>query len=78
MDEDEYIQILQDLYDSEINAKIEWFWDAKIDVALGDNLNGWRDEETVTTFREAAEWLRDAAIEHFPTSTFAQKYTYPA
>jgi hypothetical protein len=29
-------EILQALYDSEINAAISWLWDGGIDVRLGD------------------------------------------
>jgi hypothetical protein len=43
-------------------------------VQLGDELNGWNESATVPTFAEAIEWLRDAAIGHFPDSGFARKY----
>jgi hypothetical protein len=54
-------EILQALYDSEINASISWLWDGGIDVKLGDELNGYHAEGQVSTFAEATAWLRDQA-----------------
>jgi hypothetical protein len=34
-------ELLTDLYDSEVNVSLSWFWDAGIDLALGDDLNGY-------------------------------------
>jgi hypothetical protein len=67
-------EILADLYDSEINVSISWFWDAGIDVALGDAVNGFDADDQVATFAEAAEWLRAKAVEHYPGSKFAEKH----
>jgi hypothetical protein len=66
--------ILDDLYESEINASISWFWDNRIDVKLGDPLNGYAAEDKVSTLAEAAAWLRDQACQHYPDSEFARKY----
>jgi hypothetical protein len=52
-------ELLQALYDSEINASISWLWDGGIEVALGDELNGYEAEGQVSTVAEAAVWLRD-------------------
>lgn len=71
--------MLQDLYDSEINAKISWMWDGGIDVQLG-GLPGYNDDakyddrENVRTIAEAENWLKEKAIEYYPNSTFAKKY----
>ena len=35
-------QIIQDLYASEINARIEWFYDGGFSVSIGDMLSGWK------------------------------------
>jgi hypothetical protein len=67
-------EVLQDLYDSEINAVISWLWDGGIDVGLGDELNGYDVEGQVSTFAEATAWLRDQACRHYPDSEFARKY----
>jgi hypothetical protein len=67
-------EILQDLYDNEINAAISWLWDGGIDVGLGDEMNGYVADGQVRTVREAAAWLRDEACKHYPDSGFARKY----
>jgi hypothetical protein len=67
-------EILNALYESEINASISWLWDGGIDVALGDELNGYDAEGQVSTFAEATAWLRDQACKHYPDSGFARKY----
>jgi hypothetical protein len=67
-------EILSALYESEINASISWLWDGGIDVALGDELNGYDAEGQVSTIAEAAAWLRDQACRHYPDSTFARKH----
>jgi predicted RNA-binding Zn ribbon-like protein len=66
--------ILNDLYASKINASISWVWDGGIDVKLGDPLNGYKAEDKVSTFAEAAAWLRDQACTRYPDSEFARKY----
>jgi hypothetical protein len=67
-------EILADLYDSEINASVSWFWDAGIDVALGDGMNGYEAHDQIATFADAAEWLRAKTVEHYPDSIFGRKY----
>jgi len=49
---------VQAFYDSEKNARIEWFWDAGFYVTLGDDVNGWKtDRENFETFAEVADYL---------------------
>ena len=67
-------QLLQDLYESEINARLEWFYDGGFSVSLGDVLHGWSASENVRTFASAVEWLRAEAIKRYPESIFARKY----
>jgi len=67
-------QILRDLYASEINASLSWFWDGGFDVALGDEMNGYGAQDTVSTLDEAAEWLRSNAVQLYPDSEFAKKH----
>jgi len=66
--------ILSDLRASEINASISWSCDGRIDVKLGDPLNGYDAEGKMETFAEAAEWLRAKALMHYPRSEFSHKY----
>jgi hypothetical protein len=58
--------VLQDLYDSEINVAISWLWDGGIDIGLGDELNGYVADGQVRTVAEAAAWLRDHACPALP------------
>ncbi|WP_315731636.1 MULTISPECIES: hypothetical protein [unclassified Bradyrhizobium] len=60
------IDIPQHLYDREINFSISCFWDGGFMVKLGDDLNGFLAEETVSTFDEALAWLELTADEHYP------------
>jgi hypothetical protein len=62
-------EVLQDLYDSGINASLSWTWDEGIDVVLDDEWTT-RKENIV----EAARWLIQAACEEFPESKFAKKW----
>lgn len=66
------MSIFQKLYDSEINFSISTFWDGGFTVKLGDDLNGWAEEETVDTFAEAEEWLKANALAVYPSSEFAK------
>ena len=40
---------------------------------LGDEMNGWEAEETLSSFAEAEDWLAKKACEIYPESTFAKK-----
>jgi hypothetical protein len=67
-------EILISLYASAINASISWVWDGDIDVKLGDPLNGYKAEGKVGTVTEVADWLRDQAVRHYPSSEFARQF----
>lgn len=68
-------KVLQALYDSEINVKIEWLWDGGFDVEIlgsGDGVNGMG-----ITFPRAdliAEFLIASAKTMFPESKFAEEW----
>ncbi|MGX9575417.1 hypothetical protein [Mesorhizobium sp. f-mel] len=62
------MSVMQDLYHSEINVSVSWFWDGGIEVKLGDPLNGFVAEDRVQCWGQVEPWLRDKAIEHFPDS----------
>jgi hypothetical protein len=68
------VQIMEDLYDSEINAKILWISGRGCQVALGDANNGFKGSARVNTWVGAAEWLRDKACDMYPRSSFAGIY----
>lgn len=67
------LDILQALYDSEINCEIRWLWDGGIDWKLfgagTEIIDG--NEPTMT---EAVYELARAAINHFPDSDFAKRF----
>jgi disulfide oxidoreductase YuzD len=51
--------------------------DQSSQVAIGDELNEIMAEAKVGSAQEAAEWLRAAAVQHYPASTFARLYPDP-
>jgi hypothetical protein len=67
------LDILQALYDSEINCKLEWLWDGGIDWTLYG-----AGEEVFTgnarTVKDAVRELAQAVLAHYPDSDFAKKY----
>lgn len=69
-------ELLQEIYESEINFYIETFWDGGMDVRLGDSLNGFKEIETFDTFNEAVEFLVDSVIKHFPHSDFVKNNVF--
>ena len=71
---DGHAELIQDLYASEMNARIEWFFDGGFSVSLGDMLTGWKPTENFRSFAEAVDWLRAEAIKRYPESAFARKY----
>ena len=68
------MEILQKLYDSEINFEIFTFWDAGFDWKLGDEMNGFKDGGCCDTLETAVIALAIAAVKHFPDSTFAKEW----
>ena len=45
-------------------------WDAGIVVKLGDEMNGYKAEENVTSLSEVVPWLQEAIRKHYPTSRY--------
>lgn len=64
--------ILQDLYDSEINAAVETFWDLGFKVRIGDRMNGYLAESTLQDWASVEAWLRATALALYPESQFAR------
>jgi hypothetical protein len=65
------MSIMQQLYDSEINATVSSFYDDGFYVKLGDEMNGVRAEGRCQTWADVEEWLTAMARIHYPTSDFA-------
>ena len=63
---------LQKIYDSEINVRISWFWDAGFTVQLGDTMNGFLAEETVASAAEILPWLQAAIAHFYPDSDYTR------
>ena len=68
------MEILQDLYDSEINFRLSCFWDGGFDVEIGDPINGFRAQGSGDTIAEAVEWLKRKVFDLYPNSDFSRKY----
>jgi hypothetical protein len=67
------LDIMQQLYESEINCSISSFWDGGFTWGLGDDHNGWQAGGEADTFADAAAKLAEAARRHYPDSDFAKK-----
>jgi hypothetical protein len=65
-------EIPQALHDSEINFKIESFYDGVWTATLGDHMNGWGSYSRRPNYVDALLDLKDMAIEAFPESAFAR------
>lgn len=66
------MDLLQAMYDSEINFEISTFWDGGFEWKLGDGMNGFVAEGNGRTMQGAADALAAAAIEKYPNSAFAK------
>jgi hypothetical protein len=70
-------EVLDKLYQSEINFHVSCFWDNSIEVKLGDEMNGFSAEGNVAASEEAAAWLDEQARLHFPKSRYARGFDPP-
>lgn len=70
------MDILQQLYNSEINAGLWWSWDGGIEVRLGNGIyndeKNWEASDNVRTIDEAIKWLEARAFEFYPDSQFTK------
>ena len=71
-DEDLILE-LEKVYDSEINYSIEVFWDGGFFVRIGDDMNGYVDEEIFKSLREGIKWLLKRVKELYPNSKYAKE-----
>ncbi len=60
------VKLLQYLYNKEINAKLESFWDGGVHWYLGDEMNKFIADGYGETWEEAIDELFAAALEHYP------------
>lgn len=68
-------EILQALYDSEINCRVECFWDGGWIGTLGDELNGFRFAKVRgRTLADCVMELGQQACAIYPESAFAKHY----
>jgi hypothetical protein len=80
--------ILQQLHDSEINARVQTFYDAGMRVGIGDETNGIKAETTINRTPAArlkwpegftaASWLHGTALRLFPDSPYAKEHNTEA
>lgn len=68
--------LLNKLYNSEINVSISSFYDGGFTCKIGDEMNGFKAETTSTDLDEIETWLKDKAIELYPNSKFATNFIH--
>lgn len=67
------MEILQKLYDSEINFRLSCFFDAGFEASLGDEINGFKaSDENFETLEEAIDHLVNMAKKFYPESEFSR------
>lgn len=72
-------EVIERLYDSDINARIEWFWDAGYNISLRDDRNGFvglNDAPKVDDYdiAETISALAWQARQIYPDSEFSKWY----
>ncbi len=65
--------VMQELYESGIDVSIACMARAGFLVELGMD-GAMIDANHVHSYAEASKWLKQAAIRHYPASTFGRKY----
>ena len=64
---------LKRLYDSEINVRIQCFWDGDWTVWLGDEMNGYfKPTWDSCELHEIVPAIRELARKHFPNSKYVK------
>ena len=53
-------------YNHEINIRIEWEWDAGVDVKIGDDMNGYQIESNIE-ISKLTVWLYQNLKRIYPT-----------
>lgn len=69
-------EVLERLYNSEINARVQWQWDRGYDTYLTAGVDNeeivWEMTQYTTEFTVAMHNLAAAACQHYPKSEFAK------
>lgn len=68
------MNVIQIIYDSEINFSISCFWDRGFDVKLGDPMNKYTMEDNFYSYAEVLSWLVEKVKEFYPHSEAAKKF----
>lgn len=55
---DNLSEILEKIYDLEINVQISSFWDGQWKIKIGDEINGFSQQRSYLTINEVTEFLR--------------------
>src|SRR5262245_30069612 len=86
-------EVLQQIYDAQVNIGIDWFWDEGIDWKIGDKVNGFKTvnemgmNDTVDMSNYIHDWtkiensisaLAFAVYKTYPDSKFAEWYAATA
>jgi len=66
------MDLMQRLYESEINSSISSFWDGGFHWRLGDAMNGFVAEGQADSSGDAEEAMAEAARRAYPNSDFAR------
>ena len=66
------MSVLQELHDSEINALLASFFADAWTVKLGDALNGFVSDASISSEAEAYVWLEQKALQLYPDSKRAR------
>lgn len=67
------MDILQKLYDSEINFSISTFWDGGFEAKLGDVINGFSHHGSFESMNGAIIALTAWALIEYPNSKFSKE-----
>ena len=67
------LDMLQEVYDSEINFAFSCFWDGGWEVRLGDDMNGWKEMWEDRSLARALWLLPNTVCKHYPESDFAKR-----
>lgn len=78
------MSILQDLYDSEINAAVFWNWDGGFEVRMGNGIyfgyddnatKNWEASDNVgNDYASVEAWFIKTAKDMYPNSTFTKEH----
>ncbi len=77
-------EVIERLYNSEINAQIDWFWDAGFSFGIGDACNGWSlfnrrespgsEKQNTHDIAETISAIAYKAQQIYPDSEFSKWY----